>query len=141
MADSTPMIARRALSLNVTLWVAQLLLALAFGMAGVMKAFMPMPELVVKIFWASDVPVMLTRFIGVSELAAAIGMILPAATRIYPRLTGWAGVGLTTVMILAIGFHLVRGEAQFIIGPVILGVLSAFVAWGRLKKAPFTARS
>lgn len=141
MTSPTPPAARRNLGLHIGLWVAQILLALAFGMAGTIKSTMPMPELGDKIFWAKDVPLWLTRFIGTSELAAAIGMILPAATRIKPMLTGWAGAALVVVMVLAIGFHLVRGEATFITGPVVLGSLAAFVAWGRLVKAPIAPRA
>lgn len=68
-------------------------------------------------------------------------MILPSATRVLPALTGWAGVGLTVVMALAMTFHLSRGEMG---GPPInlaLGVLAAFVAWGRLRKVPIPPRA
>jgi len=56
--------------------------------------------------------VTLVRFIGVSELAGALGLILPAATRIRPGLTPLAALGLSTIMALAMLFHLVRGEPQ-----------------------------
>jgi uncharacterized membrane protein YphA (DoxX/SURF4 family) len=128
-------------ALNVALWIVQVLLAAMFGMAGVMKTTMPIAELAKQLPWAGVLPEPLVRFIGASELAGALGMILPAATRILPALTGWAGVGLTVVMALAMSFHLSRGEMG---GPPInltLGVLAAFVAWGRLRKVPISPRA
>jgi len=126
---------------SIGLWVVQVLLAVMFGMAGSMKALTAMPELGEKIMWAKDVPLWFTRFIGVSELSAAIGLILPAATRIRPALTAWAAAGLAFVMLSAIGFHVMRGETPFVIMPLVLGALAAFVAWGRLRKAPIAPRS
>jgi len=65
---------------------------------------------------------------------------LPAATRIQPKLTGFAGIGLLVVMILALGVHIMRGELSHTPPVIILGALSAFVAWGRLSKAPIAPR-
>ena len=83
-------------ALHVTLWMAQLLLALAFGMAGIMKSTQPVAELAVAMSWTADVPAALVRFIGASELAAALGLVLPAATRIRPLLTPLAAIGLAS---------------------------------------------
>ena len=133
--------ARPSKGLHITLWVVQVLLALAFGMAGFMKLTAPMDQLAQKMAWVAATPPPLVRFIGFSELMGALGLILPAATRIKPFLTGLAGAGLAVVMVLAIGMHVTRGEFPMLIGPVVLGALSAFVAWGRLKKAPIAPRS
>jgi hypothetical protein len=68
-------------------------------------------------------------------------MILPAASRIRPGLTPLATLGLFTIMVLASGVHVMKGDiAQAF--PVVgtLGVLAAFVAWGRWKKAPIAPR-
>ena len=120
-------------ALHLGLWVAQLFLAFAFFGAGMMKSSAPMAELAEKMVWPGQVPAVLVRFIGMSELAAALGLILPTALRIKPRLTGWAGVGLVVIMLLAAGLHAVRAEYMGIVVNVVLGGLSAFVAWGRLK--------
>lgn len=126
--------------LHVALWVVQGLLALNFGMAGVMKTFMPVAELVKNnINWAGDIPLALLRFIGVAELLGALGLILPAALRIKPVLTPLAATGLLVVMVLAAGFHATRGEWQGIAFNTLLGALAAFVAWGRFRKAPIAA--
>lgn len=127
--------------LHVGLWVAQVLLAVAFGMAGAMKAFTPIGELAGSLPWVSEVPAALVRFIGASELAAALGLVLPAATRIRPGLTVLAAGGLVLVMVLAAIFHLMRGEAGALPVNVLLGGLAAFVAWGRARKAPIPARN
>jgi putative oxidoreductase len=124
---------------NISLWVVQVLLALAFGMAGIMKTTRPIADLAKNMNWVADLP-SLVRFIGASELAGAIGLLLPSLTRIAPRLTPLAAVGLVTVMILAAAFHISRGEFAMMPPSVILGLLSAFVAWGRFVKAPILPR-
>ena len=130
----------RSKALHIALWVAQVLLALNFGLAGVMKSSQPIAELAKRMAWAGDIPELLVRFIGVSELLGAIGLILPAATRIKPALTPLAAAGLTTIMVLAALFHLQRGETGALPINIVLGGLAAFVAWGRWKKAPIAPR-
>jgi putative oxidoreductase len=125
---------------NIALWLAQGLLALLFGMAGVMKTTQPIAELAQALPWAGEVPAGLVRFIGAAELAGALGMILPAATRIAPRLTPIAAIGLALVMVLAAAFHLTRSETSALPINLALGGLALFVAWGRFKKVPIAAR-
>ena len=123
--------------MNIILWLVQILLAAAFGMAGVMKATQPVDVLAANgIAWAPQVPLALVRFIGISELLGAVGLILPALTKIKPFLTPLAALGLLTVMILAMGFHVSRGEATALPINIVLGGLAAFVAWGRASRAP-----
>ena len=121
---------------HVSLWLVQLLLAVAFGMAGIMKTTQPIAELAAVMGWPDDLPPLLVRFIGASELAAALGLVMPAATRIRPLLTPLAAMGLVLVMVLASLFHISRGEWSSLPTNVVLGGLAAFVAWGRLRKAP-----
>ncbi len=73
----------------------------------------------------------LVTFIGMAELAGAIGLILPCLTDILPILTTWAAVGLATIMVLATGFHLIRGEFSHALITVIILILAAFVIYGR----------
>jgi uncharacterized membrane protein YphA (DoxX/SURF4 family) len=122
------------------LWLAQILLAVAFAMAGAMKAAAPIATLAPQMVWPGDVPAWLVRFIGVSELAGALGLILPAVTRIKPGLTPLAALGLVAVMLLAAVFHIARGEWQALPMNVVLGGLAVFIAWGRTRKAPIQAR-
>ncbi|HEX6277859.1 MAG TPA: DoxX family protein [Polyangiaceae bacterium] len=125
---------------NIALWVVQVLLAVSFGMAGWMKATQPIAELAEKMVWPGAVPAALVRFIGVTELAAAIGLILPAATRIKPVLTPLAAIGLVVVMVFAAIFHVARGEFGALPINFVYGALAALVAWGRLRKAPIAPR-
>ena len=131
---------RPARGLSISLWIAQILLALVFGFAGAMKLFTPIEELAKNAAWIKDSE-FLIRFIGTSELVGALGMVLPSLSRIKPKLTSLAAVGLFVVMVLATGFHVMRGEAKFTPMPLALGALAAFVAWGRFRKAPIAARS
>lgn len=126
--------------LHIGLWVAQIALALMFGMAGVMKSTQPIEVLAQQLVWPGAVPAAMVRLIGISELLGAIGLVLPAATRIQPRLTPLAAAGLVTVMVLAAVFHLTRGELAGIGVNAVLGAIAAFIAWGRLRKAPIPAR-
>lgn len=122
------------------LWVAQLALAAVFFIAGVMKVTQPISQLANNIPWVPDVPAALVRFIGTCELLGAIGVVVPAAMHLLPRLTGFAGVGLATLMALATGFHGMRGEYAAMPLTLALCALAAFVAWGRLIRAPILPR-
>ena len=92
---------------NVTLWVAQILLALFFLAAGVYHGLLPIEEAAKSAPWADDLPVPLVRFIGFSELAGALGVVLPWLTGFRPSLTPLAALGLMTIMLLAVLFHAV----------------------------------
>jgi putative oxidoreductase len=124
--------------LNIALWVSQVILAGMFAMAGAMKTN-PTPE-VAKAIAAAGFPEALVRFIGISELAGALGLILPAATRIKPGLTPLSAAGLVIIMVLATALHISRGELQSLPVTLGLGGLALFVAWGRYKKVPVQPR-
>lgn len=118
-------------SLNTWLWVAQVLLALAYLAAGGMKATRPIPDLAKMMVWPEQYP-RLTRFVGVAEVLGAIGLILPMLTGILPWLTTLAALALALVQVLAIGFHGMRGEtAKTLIANLVLLALAVFIAWGR----------
>ena len=140
MTTATSEAPTQSKALHISLWVVQVLLAFAFGGAGLMKLTQPIADLAAKMVWPGQMPEALVRFIGLSELLGAIGLILPAVTRIKPKLTALAGAGLVVVMLLASAFHLSRGEAQVLPVNFVLGGLAAFVAWGRFKKAPIAPR-
>jgi putative oxidoreductase len=90
--------------------------------------------------WIADVPVALVRFIGIAELAGALGLVLPAAFRVAPQLTVAAAIGLAVIMVLAAAFHVARGEASMTGMPVAVTSVLALIAWGRLRKAPIPTR-
>ncbi len=126
--------------MKIALWIVQILLALMFLRAGFSKTFMPLEELAGQLPWVLEVPAALIRFIGISELAGGLGLILPALTRILPWLTPLAAVGIGIIMVLGGGFHASRGEFPNIIVNIVLLALAAFVAYGRWKLAPIEAR-
>ncbi|GAA2654276.1 DoxX family protein [Streptomyces vastus] len=123
--------------MNVFLWVVQAVLAAMFGMAGVMKSTQPKDKLVEKLPWAADFSQGIIRFIGIAEFAAALGLILPAATGIAPVLTPLAAAGLVVVMVLAAITHARRKEPAGIAFNAVLLILAALVAWGRFGPYSF----
>jgi uncharacterized membrane protein YphA (DoxX/SURF4 family) len=126
-------------ALHFTLWAVQILLALFFIMVGYSHGLMPYDEIAQQATWMNAVPHALGRFIGYAELAGGLGLIIPAATRIKPWLTPLAALGLAIIMILAIPFHIVRGEASVIWMHTVFAALALFVAWGRWRKAAIRA--
>jgi putative oxidoreductase len=126
--------------MHIALWVVQILLAVLFLMTGAMKAFMPLDEVAKTMRWVADVPVGLVRFIGLAELAGALGLILPSATKIQPKLTPLAALGLAVIVLLGAILHFTRGEGALTPLNFILAAMAAFVAWGRTQKAPILAQ-
>jgi uncharacterized membrane protein YphA (DoxX/SURF4 family) len=142
MADTTSSSPAGRNWYNIIFWVLQILLALMFGMAGYAKLLQPMAALSeMGMHFVETTPEWLVRFIGVAEIAGALGMILPAATRILPLLTPLAALGFAVIQVLAIGVHAMRGETAMTL-PInlVLLALSLIVLWGRWKKAPIAAR-
>lgn len=139
-SSSTAAPAAPAKALHVGLWVVQGLLAFAFTGAGAMKATQPIDALAAQMAWVPYFPEPMIRFIGVSELAGAAGLILPSALRIAPRLTPVAAALLVVTMVSAAATHVVIGEPAAAAPSVVLGTLAAVVAWGRWKAAPIAAR-
>ncbi|MEV7968806.1 DoxX family protein [Sphaerisporangium sp. NPDC088356] len=117
--------------MNVFLWILQVLLALAFGMAGVLKTTQPKEKLAANMGWVEDYSAGMVKFIGAVEFLAALGLILPAVTGIATFLTPLAATGLALIMIGAIVVHVKRNEIQSVVVNVVLLILSALVAWGR----------
>ena len=80
--------------MKYALWVAQVLLALAFVSAGAMKLIMPDEALTAYY----PFPALFIRFIGVCELLGAVGLVLPGLLRIRQGLTSLAAAGLAVIM-------------------------------------------
>lgn len=124
--------------MSIALWVLQVALALFFIMVGYSHALAPFDQVAQQAIWMQHVPRALSLFIGYAELAGGLGLIVPAATRIAPWLTPLPALGLGTIMILAIPFHIVRGEASVIWMHALLAGVALFVAWGRWRAASIT---
>jgi uncharacterized membrane protein YphA (DoxX/SURF4 family) len=111
---------------NIATWVLQVLLGLQFVFAGVMKFVMPIEEMTKNM----PLPAAFLYFIGAAELAGGLGLILPGALRIKRGLTPLAAIGLTIIMIGAVVIT-ARMDVKMAAMPLVVGLLSAFVAWRR----------
>ncbi|MFI6317888.1 DoxX family protein [Nonomuraea sp. NPDC050556] len=115
--------------MNVVLWVLQILLALLFLAAGVAKSTMPKDRLQPRLPYVEDFSQGQMRAIGVVELLAAIGLVLPWATGIAPVLTPLAAAGLAVTMVLAAAVHRRRKEPMTV--NLVLLAMTVIVAVGR----------
>jgi hypothetical protein len=127
--------------LKASLWVAQALLSALFISIAYQKILTPIPELTKMMPWTGQYSVIFVRITGLVDLAGGLGILLPALTRILPRLTVLAALGCSVLQLFAIMFHLSRGEASVIPLNLVLLSLSLFVLWGRRRRVPILTRA
>ena len=123
--------------MTYALWVVQVLLALLFVFAGGMKLVLPLDQLAGPV----PLPAAFIRFIGVAELLGGLGLVLPAALRIRPGLTPLAAAGLVVIMIGAVVITLIGAQPGGAVISLVVGLLAAFVAYGRWRLAPIHSSS
>jgi len=123
--------------MNIVLWILQILLALLFLFAGITKLVLP-----TEVLTAAGPPNaikfsgLFLKFIGLVETLGALGLILPGIFRRQQYLTPLAAAGLAIVMIGAV-ITTIMGLGVFMaISPLVVGLLCAFVAYGRWKLRP-----
>ena len=128
--------------MNRVLWVVQGLLALVFLFAGGTKLVLSL-EVLMSMGSPNQIPLpgWFVRFIGVAEVLGAIGLILPGLLRIWPGLTAVAAAGLVTIMVGATVLTLASGDVAPALIPLVVGLLAAFVAYGRWRLAPHRGSS
>jgi uncharacterized membrane protein YphA (DoxX/SURF4 family) len=120
--------------MNIILWILQILLGLLFLVVGALKFLMPY-EAMVKAAQESGgmlMPHWFILFIGLCEVLGGLGLILPWALKIKPRLTPIAAALLVIIMIGA-AVTSAAGGIGMAIFPAVIGVLLALVAWGRSR--------
>ncbi len=123
--------------MNIVIWVVQILLALVFLLSGTLKVTRPIEKLAGLMKYVTAIkPPQLVRVIGLLELLAALGLILPALTGILPWLTPLAAIGLVLTMIGAMVLHVRLGEGSQIAPNIVLLLLAAFVVVGRFVIVP-----
>lgn len=123
--------------MNRSLWVVQWLLALFFALAsGLPKLLLPPEMLPMPI----PIPRAMMLFVGVAELAGALGLVLPGLLRIWPILTPLAGAGLALICIGGTVYQLMAGEPGNAVFAIVLGLICAFVGYGRWQLAPHRQR-
>jgi hypothetical protein len=118
--------------MNTALWIAQVLLMVIFLFAGGMKLVLPVEEMTNQI----PLPGLFLRFIAVCEVLGALGLILPGVLRIRPGLTLLAAAGLVIIMIGATVITLLTADFATALIPLVVGLLAAFVAYGRWRLVP-----
>jgi uncharacterized membrane protein YphA (DoxX/SURF4 family) len=127
-------------TLNGALWALQALFGFFFVGSGFGKVLLYDAALYAAapraVAWYAAVPQPLIVFIGICEVLGGVALILPAMARVKPMLTPLAAAGLTLTMILAAGFHILRGEYELVPANLLLGGVSAFIAVGRWKRRP-----
>lgn len=123
--------------MTYALWIVQGLLAALFLFAGGMKLVLPLEALAGPV----SLPGPFLRFIGVAEVLGALGLILPGLLRIGPGLTPLAAAGLVVIMIGATVVTLAGGDGAMALIPLAVGLLAAFVAYGRWRLAPHRGSS
>jgi putative oxidoreductase len=136
-ATTKTVVSNRSRALNIALWVLQVLLAAVYVAHGWLLVSPP-AELVA--LMNAQLGVGFRLFLGVAELLAAVGLILPSVTRILPFLTSLAAAGLMIVMSSATALHIFRGEHGSAVSAAVLFVLVTIVAYTRWKVQPITAR-
>jgi len=123
--------------MNLMLWVAQVLLAVAFFAHGWLF-LSPPPDIAEQM--NASLPRWFQLFIGVAEVMAAVGLTVPGLTRIMPWLIAWAAGGIMIVTASATVFHLVRGETSSAVTTLLLLAMATFVAYMRHRVLPIAGR-
>jgi len=121
--------------MNTALWIVQILLAALFLFAGAMKFIMSVEEMTQQI----AMPGWFLHFIGACEILGGLGLILPWLTRIRPGLTPLAAAGLVIIMVGATAITLMMGDIVTALLPLAVGILAAFVVYGRWRLTPYSA--
>lgn len=123
--------------MNILLWIIQALLALMFLFAGGMKLWLPI-DVLQSMGPPNQVPLpgLFLKFIGLCEVFGAFGLILPGVFKRQQHLTPLAAIGLTIIMIGAVVVTMMGPGFKFAIQPLVMGLLCAFVAYGRWKVRP-----
>ncbi|HYC83864.1 MAG TPA: DoxX family protein [Chryseosolibacter sp.] len=122
-------------TMNIALWVAQIILAGIFSVVGFIKMSTPMVNLARRVPWIAEFSGTTVFLIGCAETAASLGLILPSMLKFMPKLTVLASYCLCIMMIVAAGFHIAKTAYAVSILNFILAALAYFIAWGRSKKA------
>ena len=121
--------------MNISLWIVQIFAALLYAASGVMKIFM-FDKISADVESFRALPRRVWLVLGVIELVCVLGLIVPSAFEWHTNLTVWAAALLAIESVIFIGIHVKYCETPSIIISGVLGVVMAFIAYGRLVIAP-----
>jgi hypothetical protein len=123
--------------INVAIWTVQVLLACLFLFAGGAKLVLPISELTKQV----PLPGLFLRFLGVVEVAGALGLILPSLLRIRPYLTPLAAGGLIIIMSGATSISMIGGKVTPAIPTFVAGCLAGLVLYARTRVVPIREKT
>ena len=123
--------------MNILLWVLQVLAALMYGSSGVMKVFM-FDKISHDVASFGALPREAWMTLGILELVCTVGLIVPDAFHWQPRLTILAATILAVESLVFIGVHVKYRETTPIVLSSVLGLLMAFIAYGRMFLQPIS---
>jgi uncharacterized membrane protein YphA (DoxX/SURF4 family) len=121
--------------MNILLWVLQILAALMYGASGVMKVFM-FDKISGDVPSFGALPRQAWLALGILELVCAVALVAPGALRWRPSLTVAAAIVLAIESLVFIWVHANYREVAPIIMSAVLGLLMAFIAYGRMVLKP-----
>jgi hypothetical protein len=121
--------------MNILLWVLQIMTALLYTASGVMKIFM-FDKISADQPSFGALPREAWMALGIVELICVVGLIVPSALRWHPKLTVFAATILAIEALVFIWVHVKYGEVPPIIMSAVLGLLMAFIAYGRMALKP-----
>jgi DoxX-like family len=121
--------------MNILLWVLQVLAVLLYGASGIMKVFM-FDKIREGVPSFGALPREAWMALGILELVCSVGLIVPAALHWHPALTVVAATALTIESLVFVWVHAKYGEIPTIIFSAVLGLLMAFIAYGRMVLKP-----
>jgi uncharacterized membrane protein YphA (DoxX/SURF4 family) len=123
--------------INIAIWTLQVLLACLFLFAGGAKLVLPIAEMTKQI----PLPGLFLRFLGVVELAGAVGLVVPSLLKIRPYLTPLAAGGLVIVMSGATAISMAGGKVAPAIPPFVVGCLAGLIIYARTRVVPIRERA
>jgi uncharacterized membrane protein YphA (DoxX/SURF4 family) len=121
--------------MNILLWVLQILAALLYAASGTMKVFM-FDKISQDVPSFGALPRQAWTALGIVELVCVIGLIVPSALHWHPKLTVMAATILAIESLIFIFVHVKYREGSTIIMVIALGLLMAFIAYGRMVLKP-----
>jgi hypothetical protein len=121
--------------MNILLWVLQGLAALLYGSSGIMKVFM-FDKISHDVPSFGALPRRVWMILGILELVCVVGLIVPAALHWRPSLTIVAAIVLAVESLIFVSVHIKYREVAPMIMSGVLGLLMAFVAYGRMVLQP-----
>ena len=125
--------------MNTVVWIGQGLLAVAMLGAGAMKLTQSKQQLMASgnMDWTEEFPEPQIKGIGLLEVLAALGLVLPALLDVAPMLVHVAAVGVALLMLGAAATHLRRGEGKLVPVNVVLLAIAVFIAIERFGPEKF----